>query len=50
MTVPSIQVFFTDKYKEEYPDYAKLTAVLKEQMAALVSVCVCVHMDGRMGS
>lgn len=33
-----LQVFFTDKYKDQYPNYSKLTAELKEQMATLVSL------------
>ena len=35
---PLPQVFFTDKYRDHYPHFSKLTAELKEQMAALVSL------------
>ena len=37
---PLPQVFFTDKYRDQYHylHFSKLTAELKEQMAALVSL------------
>ena len=39
VSFPVLQIFFTDKYKEQYPNYTELTTELKEQMAALVSLC-----------